>query len=247
MDSLLRDRPCTSSPANVHVWLVSLTACDVDLARLEEVLSDEERRRADAYRLTDCRRRFIVARACLREVLGSYQLISPQDVQFRYEPKGKPVLDNDSELQFNLSHSGDVASIAVTQGRRLGIDVEVIRHDLDFLGLAHRFFSPSEAARIEQAQDSERALAFFAHWTCKEAYLKARGDGLSVHLDSFAVVASLDHAHVELESEDSHRRWSLRRLLLAEGLAAAIAVEGDDWKMSAACWPPLREARGNPV
>jgi len=242
MEDLLRDRCGTSSPANVHVWLISLTICDVDLARLAQVLDDEERRRANAYRLTDCRRRFIAARGFLREVLRSYQLVSPRDVRFRYGPKGKPVLDNDTELQFNLSHSGVVASIAVTQGRRLGIDVEVIRHDLDFLGLAHRFFSPSEAARIEQARDSERALAFFAHWTCKEAYLKASGDGLSLYLDRFAVVASLDHAHVELETEDegSRSRWSVRRLQLADGLAAAIAVEGDGWKLSSACWPPLR-------
>lgn len=222
---------------SIHVWATRLDLPDAVLASLEKCLGGEEIRRAESYRRMDSKRRFIAARVFLRQILASYQQILPHEVQFQYEPNGKPWVNGGNGLEFNLSHSDDVACAAVARGRRLGIDVEVIREGRDLLGIAHRYFSPSEASRIELAKEADRARVFFAHWTCKEAYLKARGDGLLAPLDNFEVVVDLTGTDVDLKTADGCGLWSIRRLCLGEGLAVALAAEGDNWSVSSGWWP----------
>lgn len=150
---------------------------------------------------------------------------------------GKPFLAQPlrTELKFNLSHSGELALVAVTLNRGIGIDLEEIRY-IDFAArLAERFFSRRENAALGALPEAERLAAFYCCWTLKEAYVKATGNGLARATGSFDVV--FDRAEparllsVEGKSEETSF-WSLLRLAPAPGYAGALAVEGSGFTMA---------------
>jgi 4'-phosphopantetheinyl transferase len=220
----------------VHLWQAQLDPLATYFERFEDSLSSDERQRAERFRFQRDRRRFIVARALLRILIGRYLQKEPAQVQFNYGPNGKPSLagDDNAALRFNLSHSEGLALYAVTRGREIGVDVEYIGKNLDIGTLAERFFSPREIAALKSLPDHEKHRAFFACWTRKEAYLKARGDGLSVALDSFSVLLNPDEPPVLLSVEgdpEETSRWSLLELDPGPSYVAALAVEGHNWRL----------------
>jgi 4'-phosphopantetheinyl transferase len=161
--------------------------------------------------------------------------LAPEAVRFRYGPRGKPMLDaEDGLLRFNLSHSGDLALVAVSLGRDIGVDVERVRPDRDLERIATRFFSAAEVAALLALPRAERAGAFYRCWTRKEAYIKALGDGLAIPLDSFDVAfapgATAALLASRLDSAEA-RRWSMAALEPGPGYAGAMVVEGDGWTM----------------
>lgn len=194
-----------------------------------ETLDEEERVRASRFRSAELREWFVAAHCFLRQALGHYRNISPSEIRFRFHSWGKPELADDSDIRFNLSHTRDLAVVAVARGREVGVDVEGVRVNLDMLGLARRYFSPAEAQWVESAPPEERAEAFFTCWTGKEAYVKGRGDGLSFRLDRFQALPQAGSSALELQvygdSQESHR-WRIERLPLTPKYAAALAVEG---------------------
>jgi 4'-phosphopantetheinyl transferase len=223
----------------VHVWRVSL-APSLDGVRGAEWLSTDEHERAAHFRFPHLRERFIAGRAALRAVLARYTGTAPGELRFRYGARGKPALVNDGSRaapRFNLSHSGDLALLAVARDRDLGVDLEQMRPLGDRAGVIRLFFSETEQAahRLLAADLHERS--FFVGWTRKEAYIKARGDGMALALDRFAV--SLDPTgpaallHVA-DATGEPSRWALRDLQPGPGYAAALAVEGRDWCLR--CW-----------
>jgi 4'-phosphopantetheinyl transferase len=166
------------APDEVHCWSVPLDAPAHGLAGLFETLAQDERDRAARLRFERDRRRFIVARAALRELLGRYVGTLPDQVRFAYNAFGKPELSPEfGRLKFNLSHSGDLGLIAVTWGADIGVDVEQIRTS-GFADIAQSFFSPSELEQLSAVPRDLQARAFFRVWTRQEAYAKARGEGL---------------------------------------------------------------------
>jgi len=179
-----------------------------DLAKL---LAPGERERAYRFRFTRDRGRFIVARAALRQLLGASLGQPPSLVAFTYGPNGKPALaDAGAGLCFNLSHSAELALCALAPGTELGVDVEAHRPLDDMDALAERFFAPAEVAWLQQQAD--RMAAFFRLWTCKEAYVKALGLGLSLDTRSFAVDLAAGRVG----------DWYLRAFTPAPGYAAAL-------------------------
>jgi 4'-phosphopantetheinyl transferase len=168
----------------------------------------------------------------LRDILGRYLGVGAGQVEFTLDQYGKPSLGGEGargDLRFNMSHSGELALYAVAAGRDVGVDVECTGREFDFDGIAERFFSPAEAAEIQALAAGQRAQAFFNCWTRKEAYIKARGLGLFLELDSFSVsTAVLTHGEavaVRLPP-DAERRWSVVNVDPGRGYAAAVAVEG---------------------
>ena len=165
----------------VHCWSVPLDASPDTLAVLFETLTDDERDRAARLRFERDRRRFIVARATLRELLGRYVGTPPDQVRFAYTAFGKPKLTPEFGgphcVKFNLSHSADLALIAVAWDAEVGVDVEHIRPS-DYSDIARSSFAPSEIAQLRAAPRHLQARAFFSSWTRREAYAKARGEGL---------------------------------------------------------------------
>jgi 4'-phosphopantetheinyl transferase len=132
-------------------------------------------------------------------------------------------------VRFNLSHSGDLALVAVTRRREIGVDVERLRRESDLLDVAEHYFAPRERATLRSLPEKDRCLGFFRCWTRKEAYLKARGDGLSMDLHSFTVALGPDEPAALLESSEGPgevARWNLEELNPSPDYAAALAVEG---------------------
>jgi len=146
-------------------------------------------------------------------------------------------------LRFNLAHSHRLALCAVTRGREVGIDLEYVRADLADERIAERFFSTREVAALRAVPKGARLQAFFNCWTRKEAYVKARGEGLSMPLDQFDVsLAPGEPAALVSTPTDPQEasRWSLQDISPAPGYVAAIAVEGRDWVLKQWQWPGVR-------
>ncbi len=148
-----------------HVWKIDLDRAPLD----ESALDDEERRRAAAFRFEDLRRRYVAAHTALHAILSRY---TTAPLRIARAAHGKPYLV-DSPLRFSLSHSGDLALVAVAREVDLGVDVERIAPNRDVIALARRFFPPDEAAAVVRDPS-----AFYRLWTRREAYLKATGLGI---------------------------------------------------------------------
>ncbi len=161
----------------VHIWKAALTQWS-DLPA--DVLSPEELRRSARFLREEHQRQFALARAFLRLILAVYLPINPAQIRFREGAYGKLYLvDNPIQLEFNLSHSKDLALYALTLGQEIGIDVEWMDPHLTVEPLVTRFFSSAEQRAILTLPEDQQIDAFYDHWTCKEAYLKALGLGLS--------------------------------------------------------------------
>lgn len=227
-------------PDEVHVWRVSLVVPESVLQQLNHILSETEAARAMLFRFMQDRRRWIVAHGVLRIILSRYLCVDPRLLHFDFNPYGKPFLVSpvqSTALQFNLSHSRDLALYAFTYTRQVGIDVEYKRADVDYEAIARVSFSPNEQAVLHSLPGDVKHEAFYNCWTRKEAYIKARGKGMSMPLDQFDV-SFLPGARAALlqSREDPHeiRRWTLEELAPGNGYAGALAVEGSAWNLS--CW-----------
>src|SRR5947209_5514703 len=168
----------------VQVWMLGRELALPALEELKQILSEDERQRADRFRFDRDRNCSIASRGILRSLVGSYLGCDPREVRFRYSDRGKPELDSPSnmDLRFNVAHSGDVILWGFTHARRIGLDIEKVRLDLHVSQIAERFFSCGERAQLQSVADAEQHEAFFRCWSRKEAYVKATGDGLSLPL-----------------------------------------------------------------
>jgi 4'-phosphopantetheinyl transferase len=198
-----------------------------------ELLSDDERRRADRLVQEHHRRRFVAAHASLRRILAGYTASHARGLAFDRGPHGKPTLafgDGRSQpgLEFNLSHSADLALVAVARERPVGVDLERWKHEMDHLALATRFFSPAERASLHTlaGRGDDLVHGFFAAWTRKEAYLKARGEGVMRGLHHFDVSVTPDEpARILADRLDGAiDRWQMRSIVPDWGYSAAIVV-----------------------
>ena len=229
--------------ADVHVWYVNLSK-DTDVTRLEPLLSPEEIQRAGRFRFPEHRQRFVITRGSLRRLLGSYLGIEASEVAFTYSAEGKPSLDvlHESDLQFNVSHSGDLAAFGFAKGRRLGVDVELMRRDIDVVDIPRRFFSCAEQRDMERLEGEKKYQAFFNCWTRKEAYVKALGSGLSLPLRDFDVSLLPNQPPQILATRPDASlaaQWSLASLDLGSQYAAAVVVEGKIRRLELREFAPL--------
>lgn len=223
----------------VHVWCAPLDPAPEAVLHYRTLLAPDERTRADRFRFDQHRRHFTVARGILRTLLGRYLDVDPRRVEFGYGSHGKPSLGGsfaDSGLQFNVSHSGELALYAVSLGRELGVDIEHVHPMDDAVEIAERFFSASENVVFRSLPATAREEAFFNCWTRKEAYIKAVGEGLSFPLHAFDVSLAPGEPARLLGARDAEQaaRWTLRGLDPAPGYKAALVVEGDGWGLE--CW-----------
>ncbi|CAG1014533.1 4'-phosphopantetheinyl transferase [Anaerolineae bacterium] len=217
--------PLTSG--DLHLWHGALD--DPRFAALPSLLSRDEQVRAARYLDPLVGRRFAVGRGLLRLTLGHYLKLPPNSLIFEGGGQSKPRLNDPlgaSNLEFNLSHSNGMILIGVAQGRQVGVDLEYIRPIDQPLKLAKRFFSPAEAAKLARIPESDQQVGFFRCWTYKEAYIKARGGGMSIPLDSFEVAFSPDETPCLLYcTDDNPQRWQLIAITTIPGYASAVVIE----------------------
>jgi 4'-phosphopantetheinyl transferase len=208
------------------------------VAALARLLGAEERARAERFHFARDRDRYVASHGMLRSVLGRYAGQPGPALRFAAGPHGKPALalPAGSDLRFNLSHSGDLALLAVARGREVGVDVEQVA-ERAWMEVARRFFSSREQSLLAELPDGARPEAFFRCWTRKEAYIKARGLGLHANLTAFDVSLAPGEPAALLRAADDPvgpEGWQLVDLAPAPGYAGALAVEGDGWGV--ACW-----------
>jgi len=230
-------------PVNeVHVWRAALDMSAAQLERLARLLSPDEQVRARRFHFRKDQEHFIAARGILREILSRYLDREPAQLLFGYGPFGKPGLAPGSGadgLCFSLSHSQGLALFAITRDREIGVDLEQIQTDFAWELVAERFFSGSEVAALRALPAAMGCEAFFDCWTCREAYVKAKGDGLSNHLDAFEAFLPREEP-AGLICAGGHRqetcRWSIAKLCPGTGFAAAVAVRGRGWQLRSWRW-----------
>lgn len=198
-------------------------------AALWQLLSRDERERAEKFRYAEHRQHYIVARANLRRLLAERLGICPRAVELVETRYGKPRLapvHGSADVEFNLSHSGILALYAFTRGRAVGVDVELIREIPNADDLAERFFSVTETALLRALPLDRHSLAFLACWTRKEAFIKALGLGLSYPLDAFDVTIDPDAPAriTRLEERvDRVANWAMQGFTPYPGYIAAVA------------------------
>jgi 4'-phosphopantetheinyl transferase len=217
---------------DVHIWRINLNSDELQLQFFRETLSSDEIARAERFYFPEHRQRFMAGRGTLRTILGQYLDIAPKQVEFEYQPRGKPLLAAkfaDQGLLFNLSHSQDLALLGISYQNQIGVDLEYIRTMSDLEGLAKRFFSAREYEYLRLLSPAQQQQIFFRYWTCKEAYLKATGDGL-VQLEEIEIDLTPNQPSQLLVSGD----WSLRELIPADNFAAAVVVAGSNINLH--CW-----------
>lgn len=200
----------------VHIWLVFYQQI-VDPALLSAMLAllnDAERAQQLRFHFADDRLRYLATRALVRTVLSRYAPIAPAGWNFTPNEYGRPAIANGHPqartLSFNLSHTRGLIAMAVTRDRVLGVDVENLTTRQVSGGIAEHFFSPAEVAELATVPEERRQDRFFEYWTFKEAYIKARGMGLSIPLDRFSFHFP-DERQVRLSIEpdlgDDAERW----------------------------------------
>lgn len=216
-----------------HVWLAHLPSARTELNQFVALLNPDELERARQFRTEDLRERWQLARAILRSLIARYAGVNAQEIAFQLAARGKPALAaalGHTGLHFNTSHSGDYAAFAFTRTGDIGVDIEQMRGEMRrHEGIAQRFFAPSEIAQLESVPESEQVRAFFSVWTRKEAFVKARGDGVASGLDQFSV--SLSEPRILNIANGDASQWSLSALPEINGYAGAMAVR------AAACRP----------
>ncbi len=224
----------------VHVWRASFHQLMPLLNHFRSLISHDELMKSDRYRFQDNREEYIIARGLLRHLLGSYLGESPRSLRFFYNPYGKPALSNEAgenRLTFNLSHAHGYVLYVFTRGREVGIDVERVRAEAAHDGVAERFFSKKEVSTLRTLPRHAQPIGFFNCWTRKEAYIKARGEGLTIPLNQFDVSLVPGKPAALLESRvdpADTSRWTLKSLDMGTQYIAALAVEGQDWDLK--CW-----------
>jgi 4'-phosphopantetheinyl transferase len=236
--------------ADVQLWWTLLSDFTQDPNCLVDYLSPDELDRANQFVRSRDRERFIFARAALRNILSKYLDTEPRVIRFQYGLYGKPELVPEFrkvDLLFNLAHSHEMVVCGVSHGRQLGVDVEYLQQIPDLEQIVSTAFSPNEQADWYELEPSQKLQGFYDCWTRKEAYVKARGDGLSLRLQAFDVsfVPAKPAALLATRFDSGEvRHWSLHAFSPANGYVGALAIEGQDVPFAVRHWS-WKDSRAN--
>lgn len=223
-----------TKPLTLDLWLLSEPAelTPAQTAAWEALLSSDEHQRWQRFAREEDRRRFLLVRALVRTVLGHALQRPPASLQFTADPHGKPRLAGlpaaETSLQFNLSHTRGLSALLLCRGAEVGVDVEDARRTVEHLSLAQRYFATREVAALEALSGADQRELFFAQWTLKEAWVKAKGLGLRVPLDEFGFELSGTEPsgitlHCDPQLLEDPAEWSFR-LLQRDGFRIAVAA-----------------------
>lgn len=228
MSSSIPKRQNVTIAVDVHVWHLDLD--DVgDQNAAGAMLTEDEAHRARRFRNGSDRARWVAGRAALRRILGDYIGVVPDRLRFAYNDYGKPALaesGSDSLPLFNMSRAGQFALCAVARCSALGVDLQGVPNGATYESLARNYCVAQEQRLLEQVSAAERQSAVCQLWAYKEAYLKARGTGLSIEIDEVVVDDFLTGRAtlVRASSERHPERWHLLELKAYPGHRAALAI-----------------------
>jgi 4'-phosphopantetheinyl transferase len=227
--------------ADVHVWRANLNQTPCVVNSLLKTLTADERKRGQGYHFQADRDHFIACRGILRSILAKYLGVRAERLRFRYGAFGKPALRDyhNSQLRFSISHSYGLALFAFTRGIEVGIDLELIRRDLDIENIARHSFSPQELEKLHKLRNDLQTEAFYDCWTRKEAYAKALGKGFSLPLDQFEVSFAPGEPAALMGVKNKKAAlstWAFQVISPGTGYAGAIVTQGTARKVSFWQW-----------
>jgi 4'-phosphopantetheinyl transferase len=218
----------------IHLWLSFYDDITEErlLSSYRRLLNAEEKEQELRFYFEKDRRRYLITRALVRTVLSRYVSIPPKEWAFSTNAYGRPDIANDQAkdacLSFNISHTHSVIVLGVTTNRALGVDVEHLCAREAAIDIADRYFAPREVAVLTAAPPDQQQYRFFEYWTLKEAYIKARGIGLSLPLDKFSFHYPNDHAvkiAIAPELADDSTRWQFWQFRPTAEYLVAICAE----------------------
>jgi medium-chain acyl-[acyl-carrier-protein] hydrolase len=212
-------------PREVHLWTVPVATTASQEPGLRALLSAEERAAADAFARPADRARYVTTRAALRTLLGRYSRQRPDEIRLSQETSGKPRCEALLPLEFNVSHSGEMALIAFTSGCSVGVDVEHIRCDFDFAGVGRQVFTPAELKQLSDAGTERSTTAFFDLWVRKEAFFKCSGEGFGGALETTHLGLGACFAPGRQTVDSAAAPGTLLSFRLAPDYAGAVAAE----------------------
>lgn len=219
----------------VHLWGWKLEASSSCLDESRRCLDKSEREQSVRFVRDEDRKRYILAHACLRAVLGRYLDCPPQDVQLRRTSSGKPFIASEKTpehwLRFNLSHSHDRMLVGIAKDYEIGVDLERVKPDSDILGLAARYYAEHERSALAKLSPDQQRKEFFRYWVAKEAVLKGQGVGIpslqdcEVHQSASGRRAAV----VMTKEQDVKPEWMIEWILCGADWEAAVAFPGEQW------------------
>ncbi len=221
------------NPNAIHLWVIPLDGTNRPLEDFRSILSNEEKEQWERFSFSDLQRRYAIAHVRMREIISDYIKIKPSDITFTTNVFEKPFLveaNGLSNIYFNLSHSHDIAVLAITQSRKVGVDVERLKPLNDYMKIAGRYFSPGEINALKQMKGRRACQAFIQLWAGKEAFIKAHGEGISLPLNQFSLENLIEHpgkkvCKIKLPGESIP--WSVSPLKMPAGYLGAVAIEGE--------------------
>jgi len=232
------------SSSHVDIWLCALDLPENEVAAYYEILSVKEQHRANQFIVPQKRNQFIISRGMLRHKLAQMLEDKPNKLSFTYNTHGKPCLlqkNTHQKISFNISHSHNLALIAITLDHEIGVDIEKINHKTDHSALVKRFFSSAEAEQFKTFSKDSQPRAFFAGWTRKEAFIKGVGKGVAFGLDTFDIHLDPNTEKPSIQIHhplEIHRKWQIRNLPINDQFMAALAVSNENIKPR--LWQNLR-------
>lgn len=182
------DKKIELSNDKIHVFLLNLE--EFNYKEFLFCLSEEESERAARLKVEEKKKQFVVTRAVLRKLLSKSLSKVEEEIVFLYGQHKKPYIENklnNKSVEFNISHSGEYALIAITLDRKVGVDIEKINNDVDYQSLSKRFFSEKENKELDKTDKEKKLDAFYRAWVRKESFIKAIGKGIVFGLDNFSV------------------------------------------------------------
>lgn len=222
-----------STAETEQVWLTHVNESSGErVAKYKEILSDEEREKANRFIFDKDRILYLAAHAHLRQVLSHYEDIPPSEWKFRTTPLGRPYISNrvaSAPLYFSLSHTSGMVVSVVSGAEQCGIDVETLDRVSDCVDIARHYFTAPEYKSLEQLSGEQLRRHFVKLWTLKEAYAKATGIGLSASLNTFSL--SIDEDPIKVIFKDSlndeARKWSFMLLRPTPGHHIGLALRSE--------------------
>jgi 4'-phosphopantetheinyl transferase len=227
------------APGEVHLWRADLNLKPQQFEVGRGLLSADERERSDRMVTQVLKNRRVAAQSILRDVLARYLQIAPFEIIFSLGERGKPFIQG-GDIEFNMSHTEDLALIAITRAHPIGVDIEFLKSSKYHDSIVQKNYSSQEFAQYQALPENEKLEAFFRGWTRKEAYIKAIGLGLYYPLEKFTVDLCSKEDKAMLSIENSHERaksWLLPSFWVDEKIIGAVAMEAEiknwlfwDWR-----------------
>ena len=231
---------------HIVVWMARISQAQDFLAYLDPCLDARDRERAARFHFLEDRARFVLGRGLLRKCVGHYLQQPPETIELSYTDRDRPVLAHDETLQFSISHAHDLVAVALTADARIGIDLEYVKSTPDLPELAERILSAKDLQAFQALCGNEALAAFFRVWTRKEAYLKARGEGIAEALQQTSVSMGPEEISSLTDDRDNSAStdWRLVSLPVPEGYMGNIACDNANKRLQ---FCPVRVDKGEVV